>query len=70
LHNLLRKQKDSSKKGFDKQFGARPLKKELFRNTLKINLLKRLLLLKFHWRRNFMDIEEGAQELKCKSSQS
>jgi ATP-dependent Clp protease ATP-binding subunit ClpC len=38
------------RKGFDKQFGARPLK-EPFKNTLKTHLLKRLLL-KFLWRWN------------------
>jgi ATP-dependent Clp protease ATP-binding subunit ClpC len=43
---LLRKSFYCSRKGFDKQFGARPLK-EPFRNTLKTHLLKRLLLLKF-----------------------
>jgi ATP-dependent Clp protease ATP-binding subunit ClpA len=45
---LSEKQIALKKKGFDKQFGARPLK-EPFRNTLKTHL-KRLLLLKFLWR--------------------
>jgi ATP-dependent Clp protease ATP-binding subunit ClpC len=61
--NLLRKQKLYCRKGFDKQFGARPLKRAI-QKYVEDSPLKRLLLLsietKFSW------IEEGAQELNVK----
>jgi ATP-dependent Clp protease ATP-binding subunit ClpC len=50
-NNSFSEQKLYCRKGFDKQFGARP-QKEPFRNTLKTHLLKRLLL-KFLLETNF-----------------
>jgi ATP-dependent Clp protease ATP-binding subunit ClpC len=52
-----------AEKGFDKQFGARPLK-ERFKSMLKIHAAEEIITSKItSGDEIFMDIEEGAQEL-------
>jgi hypothetical protein len=62
---FLRKQKLYCRKGFDKQFCKTT--KRAIQKYVEDSLAEEIIPLKFLLRRNFMDIEEGAQELNVKA---